>query len=164
MVMSELNRAFETIPGNLSFTHLPVIDWENKDELQELFPSYRREYLALEKANKLGKSSGVVDIDGFSLMTPLKDKKVFVGTRLHIEANKRCAVYGPNGSGKTLLFHAIANNEIRDFPKHISAAMMDSPTEAGNAPTAEDMDGPTSTGAAAAGVGVATIVALAMAL
>lgn len=89
-----------------------------------LFPAYRREFLALERAGKSKKLSKTVDIDDFCLKTPDKARYLFDGTELKIESNKRCAVYGENGSGKTTLFVAMADGSIRDFPKHMSVHHM----------------------------------------
>jgi ATP-binding cassette subfamily F protein 3 len=60
----------------------------------------------------------------FSLKNPYGTADLFMNTKLIIPPNKRCAVYGINGSGKTCLFAAIASGEIQDFPKHMSVHHM----------------------------------------
>lgn len=68
--------------------------------------------------------SNVVEIKGFSLKNPYGTADLFVNTKLILQPNKRCAVYGINGSGKTCLFGAIASGEIAEFPKHMSVHHM----------------------------------------
>jgi len=63
--------------------------------------------------------SKVVEIKGFSLKNPFGTADIFLNTRLNMEPNKRCAVYGVNGSGKTCLFEAISNGDVQDFPNHM---------------------------------------------
>jgi ATPase subunit of ABC transporter with duplicated ATPase domains len=62
-----------------------------------------------------------------NLRTPYNDRDLFLNTVLEIEPNKRCAVYGVNGAGKTCLFHAIATGQIPKFPDHVHVHHMKEP-------------------------------------
>jgi ATPase subunit of ABC transporter with duplicated ATPase domains len=53
----------------------------------------------------------------FSLKSPYGDKDIFIDSKLTIEAGKRAALYGINGSGKTCLFDAISSGDLVEFPK-----------------------------------------------
>jgi ATP-binding cassette subfamily F protein 3 len=130
------HRKFESSFGNLTPDKFPPIDYADREQLEMLFPLYRREYLKLEKAGKAKKLTKSVEIDYFSLKTPNKSHDIFKDTKLIIESNKRCAVYGENGSGKTCLFKAIAAGEVRDFPKYLSTHHMKEMT---HNPEAEDI-------------------------
>jgi ATP-binding cassette subfamily F protein 3 len=62
--------------------------------------------------------SKAVDIKSFSLKNPFGTADLFINTKLSLPPNKRCAVYGVNGSGKTCLFEAISSGEM-GFPSHL---------------------------------------------
>jgi ATP-binding cassette subfamily F protein 3 len=93
------------------------IDWTKRADFEALFPAYRREQIRLDNAG-IPRSKGV-EINGFSLKNPFGSADIFVKTELSIPANKRCAVYGVNGSGKTCLFEAISNGEVIGLPIHL---------------------------------------------
>ena len=76
----------------------PSIDWTSKAAIESLFPPFRREQLRMDAEGKA--RSKAIDISGFSLRNPNNTADIFVNTSLTLEANKRCAVYGVNGSGK----------------------------------------------------------------
>jgi len=122
--MDKLNRSYEERPGHLLPKYLPKIDWAVQEQIEWLLPAYRREFLKLERAGEAGKLSKLVEIDNFNLRTPYNDRDLFKSTKLYIEPNKRCAVYGENGSGKTSLFKAIAEGKVRHFPKWMSTHHM----------------------------------------
>jgi len=129
------NRNFEKTFGHLTPEQFPAIDWGNREQLELLFPSYKREMIHVEKL-KGPPPSKVVEIKGFDLKTPTKDKDIFVNASLTIGANQRAAVYGENGSGKTMLFSAIANGELNGFPKWKSVHHMQ---EMSHDPAADDV-------------------------
>lgn len=116
------HRRFEESFGDLNVAQFPPIDWANKTELQMLFPFHKREWLKLDK--KAQAENCAVTITDFELWTPTKTECLFKDTKLVIETGKRCAVYGVNGSGKTMLFHSLANGLIPQFPSHISTHHM----------------------------------------
>lgn len=103
-----------------------------------LFPLYKREYLKL--GNQAGSASKTIEIRNFDLWTPTKTQCLFSDTFLQIENNKRCAVYGVNGSGKTMLFHAIATGEVAGFPAHVSTHHMQEMSMDPEADTVSVMD------------------------
>lgn len=118
------HRKYEASFGNLTPAQLPPIDWANKEHIEALFPEYKREQLKLERTKGAKKSSKTIEIEGLELWTPTKDKLLFKNTDLIIEPQKRCAVYGENGTGKTMLFHNIVTGQIKGFPKDVSCHHM----------------------------------------
>lgn len=111
------HRNYEDSYGYLKAEELPPIDFAVKEQIEMLFPSYKRQQLAAA-ANKI-KLTKLVDVPVFSLRTPDNSEDLFKNARLEIEPHKRCALFGINGSGKTSLFNAISSGEIREFPKHM---------------------------------------------
>lgn len=100
---------------------MPRIDWSNKEHVEALFPLYKREQIKNEKKGL--QRSKVIEID-FDLWTPTKDRQLFKDAELKIENTKRCAVFGENGTGKTMLFHNLATGQVRDFPTDVSVHHM----------------------------------------
>jgi ATPase subunit of ABC transporter with duplicated ATPase domains len=93
-------------------------DFSDLDSITLLFPSYVQEQHRLKSSGKKNISKAV-DIELFTLKTPLGDQVLLKDTGLKIEANRRACLYGPNSSGKTLLFHNMSHAKIKDFPKHL---------------------------------------------
>jgi ATPase subunit of ABC transporter with duplicated ATPase domains len=89
-------------------------DWTKQADIIALFPLYKQLQLASRKP--LPKN---INIEFFTLKTPYGDQTLLSNTPLILEPNRRQCLYGPNSSGKTLLFHSMVSGEIRDFPKHI---------------------------------------------
>jgi len=122
---SPMDRSFEETYGHLLPKHLPkTVDWTKLESIQELLPLYRREFLKLQASGEGGKLSKLIEIDNFNLKTPYGARFLFKQTKLYLEPNKRCAVYGQNGSGKTSLFKAMASGSVRHFPKWMSVHHM----------------------------------------
>jgi len=93
------------------------IDWAKRSDFEATFPAYRREQIRMDNAGI--PRSKMVEIKNFSLKNPFGTADIFVNTKLNIEINKRCAVFGVNGSGKTCLFEAISGGNVSDFPNHL---------------------------------------------
>jgi ATP-binding cassette, subfamily F, member 3 len=110
------HRNYEKTYGYLTPEDFPVIDWAEKEQVEMLFPAYQRALLA--RGGKAGAMSQSIEVS-LNLKTPFQDRDLFVNAVLMIEPNKRCAVYGVNGSGKTCLFEAITKGQIHGFPEHI---------------------------------------------
>jgi len=117
------HRDFEKSFGHLTKEQLPPIDWSKREHLEALFPLYKREQINAEKARG-PQGSSTIEIEDFTMWTPTRDRLLFDNTELIIEKNKRCAVYGENGTGKTMLFHNIAIGEVAGFPKKLSVHHM----------------------------------------
>jgi ATPase subunit of ABC transporter with duplicated ATPase domains len=114
---STFHRNFESKAGYIQPQDFPVINWEKREDIELLLPFYRREQLRFDGEKK--QRSKAVEIEGFNLKTPDGTSDLFVNTKLHVEASKRCAIFGINGSGKTTLFEAISSGSIRDWPSYI---------------------------------------------
>ncbi|KAI8842032.1 P-loop containing nucleoside triphosphate hydrolase protein [Chytriomyces cf. hyalinus JEL632] len=116
---SELSfhRKFEETAGWLQPEEFPVIDWRQKKEIELLFPKYRREQLKFDNNNE--QRSKVIDINKFTLKSPNNVDILFDNTKLFLETNKRSALFGNNGSGKTCLFEAMSNGSIFNFPSYL---------------------------------------------
>ncbi|KAJ3295969.1 hypothetical protein HDU79_007761 [Rhizoclosmatium sp. JEL0117] len=111
------HRKFEETAGFLKPTEFPEIDWRVKTQIEELFPLYKREQL---KADAKGETrSKVIDIKSFTLKSPNGTDILFDNTKLYVEGNKRSALFGNNGSGKTCLFAAIESGAISGFPSYL---------------------------------------------
>lgn len=110
------HRNFESTYGYLTPDQFPPIDWAEREQIEMLFPFYRREQLALEK-QKIKYTKGVDII--FDLKTPNNSEWLFKDATLNIEPHKRAAIFGINGSGKTSLMNAISSGELREFPKYL---------------------------------------------
>jgi len=93
-------------------------NFSDRDAIVKLFPSYIQEQHQLAKT-KAKNVSRLVHIEPFTLKTPFGDQTMLSNTELHIEPTGRQCLYGPNSSGKTLLFEYIRDGKIKDFPKHL---------------------------------------------
>lgn len=93
-------------------------NWADKDSIVGLFPKYAQVQHELRTKNKRNVSKAV-DIESFTLKTPFGDQTLLQHTPLKLEPNSRQCLYGPNSSGKTLLFTNISEGKIKDFPTHL---------------------------------------------
>jgi len=93
-------------------------DFTKKDEIIKLMPVYVQEQYELQKANKKNVSKAV-NIENFSMKTPYGDQFLLQQTELVLESGKRQGLIGANATGKSLLFHNMAELKIKDFPRHI---------------------------------------------
>jgi len=93
-------------------------DFSNQESILMNFPSFIQEQYKLRK-NNVKNVSRLVHIEPFTLKTPFADQTLLQSTELHIEPTGRQCLYGPNSSGKTLLFSNISEGKIKDFPKHL---------------------------------------------
>lgn len=93
-----------------------AVDWSVQAQMISVWPSYIREQLALAKAKNVSKT---VDIDPFTLKS-ITGGILLDQTRLYVEQNKKVCLIGDNGTGKTTMFAAMANNGVKGFPKHVS--------------------------------------------
>jgi len=93
-------------------------DFTKRDEIVKNYPIYIQEQYELQKANKKNVSKAV-NIENFSMKTPYGDAHLLQQTELVLEAGKRQGLIGANATGKSLLFHNMAELKIKDFPRHI---------------------------------------------
>ncbi|KAJ3018444.1 UNVERIFIED_CONTAM: hypothetical protein HDU68_011152 [Siphonaria sp. JEL0065] len=111
------HRKFEETAGWLKPEEFPVIDWRSKKEIEQLFPLFKREQLKFDAGNE--QRSKVIDIQKFTLKSPNGTDVLFDNAKLFVEGNKRSALFGNNGSGKTCLFDAINTGAIQGFPSYL---------------------------------------------
>jgi ATPase subunit of ABC transporter with duplicated ATPase domains len=99
---------------------LPIeeCDWTKKDDIIATFPRYVREQFALARTKNV---SMTVDLNPFDLKTPFAESGTYLlrDTQLFLEPGKRHCLQGESGTGKSTLFHGMADCSIRDFPKHL---------------------------------------------
>lgn len=78
----------------MSFSLRPQkpIDWTKRADFEALFPAYKREQIRMDTTGV--PRTNVVEIKGFSLKNPYGTADLFVNTKLILQPNKRCAVYG----------------------------------------------------------------------
>jgi len=93
-------------------------DFSSQDSIVTLFPAYAQVQHEFRVKNKRNVSKAVA-IESFTLKTPFGDQTLLQSTELKLEPNSRQCLYGPNSSGKTLLFSNISEGKIKDFPKHL---------------------------------------------
>jgi len=118
------HRNYEATFGPLTADQFPPVDWADQKELQMLFPFTKREFLKLSQKEQNQAAAETVTIKNFDLWTPTKSEHLLDNTTLTLETGKRCALYGINGSGKTMLFHALAHGQVAGFPTHVSTHHM----------------------------------------
>ena len=102
----------------MSKTKSENIDYTNINSIASTFPNWAFEQHNI-RINNLKNISKSVNIEGFTLTTPFKDKVLLEYADLIIEPNRRSVLFGRNSTGKTLLFTNISNGQIKNFPKHI---------------------------------------------
>jgi len=90
-------------------------DWSKREAIIALFPQYVQLHLAA-RGKPLSKT---VDIFPFSLKAPLSASYLLYDAQLLLEANKKQALIGDAGCGKSTLFSELAKGSIKDFPKHL---------------------------------------------
>jgi ATPase subunit of ABC transporter with duplicated ATPase domains len=93
-------------------------DFSSKDSIVQLFPPYAQEQYRIKKDRVKG-TTNAVNIEEFDLKTPLNDRTLLEDTKLVLPANRRCALFGANATGKTLLLVAIRDGKIAGLPKHL---------------------------------------------
>jgi len=80
-----------------------------------LFP----QYIQLQLAARGKPLSKTVDIFPFAIKAPLSASYLLYDAQLLLEANKKQALIGDAGCGKSTLFAELAKGTVRDFPKHL---------------------------------------------
>lgn len=90
-------------------------DWTKRESIIALFP----QYVQLQLAARGKPLSKTVDIFPFSMKAPLSANYLLYDAQLLLEGNKKQALIGDPGCGKSTLFHEIAKGNVRDFPKHL---------------------------------------------
>lgn len=96
------------------------VDLTSKAEILSLFPFYAQEKARIFEETKKPLSKKI-EIDLFDLKVPLQANEYLLkNTELQIEASKKAAIYGSNGTGKSTLFREMANGTLcEDFPTHM---------------------------------------------
>jgi len=90
------------------------VNWTKRSDIMQLFPVYVQEMAKLKKVDR------TVECNPFVLKTPFSGGYLLTDTCLTIEPNKKYALIGDPGTGKSTLFHDMARGVVRDFPKHLS--------------------------------------------
>jgi len=98
------------------------LDWTDRKEMYTTWPIFVQERIRLERAKKLTQE---VNIEYFNMNLPLTRDYLILDSELKIGTRQRLALIGPPGSGKSVLFHAMANAEIKEFPIHLHVHHME---------------------------------------
>lgn len=100
---------------------LKEVEWHTMDGLVSTFPVHIQRQVALARSTKVTKD---VHIEEFDLKVPFSSDYLFDMAELKMPQRAKIALMGAPGSGKSTLFHAIANNEIKGFPDHLEVHHM----------------------------------------
>lgn len=102
------------------------VDLTSEEEIVQLFPFYAQEKYRLFKKTRKPLPRNI-EVDLFDLKVPLQANQYLLkNCELTIESNKKAAVYGTNGTGKTTLFREMAAGTIsEEFPKHLHVYHME---------------------------------------
>jgi len=90
-------------------------DWSKRESIIGLLP----QYIQIQLASRGKVLSKTVDIFPFSLKAPLSASYLLYDAQLLLEANKKQALIGDAGCGKSTLFSELAKGSLKEFPKHI---------------------------------------------
>jgi len=101
---------------------LKEVAWHTEEGLLSTFPIHIQRQTALLRAKKIAKD---VDIESFDLRIPFATSGYLLEcAELKIPQRSKMALIGEGGCGKSVLLHAIANNEIKGFPDHLEVHHM----------------------------------------
>jgi len=97
------------------------LDWTDKESVITTWPPHIREQIALERKKRIPKD---VNLDFFALKVPFSSDYLIDDAELRIPVRAKLTLIGEGGCGKSTLFRAMANQEIRDFPTHLQVHHM----------------------------------------
>lgn len=97
------------------------MDWTDFDQVVATWPPHIRERVRLQRARKIAKD---VNIEEFSLKVPFQKEYLLDMTELVIGQRQKLSLIGACNSGKSTLFRAMANQEIKGFPIHLQVHHM----------------------------------------
>lgn len=97
------------------------MDWTDKDAMIATWPPHIRQQVALARQRKIAKN---VEIEDFCLKVPFQKTYLLDSTELKIGQRQKLSLIGESNSGKSTLFRAMANQEIKGFPTHLEVHHM----------------------------------------
>lgn len=100
---------------------LKDVEWHTMEGLVSTFPIHVQRQMELARSTKVSKD---IMIDSFDLRIPFSTDYLFDMAELKMPQRAKIALMGAPGSGKSCLFHAIANQEIKGFPDHLEVHHM----------------------------------------
>lgn len=100
---------------------LKEVEWHTMDGLITTFPIHIQRQIALARKKSVAKD---VFVEEFDLRIPYSTDYLLDCAELKMPQRAKIALMGEPGSGKSVLFHAIANQEIKNFPDHLEVHHM----------------------------------------
>jgi len=97
------------------------LDWTSRDALITAFPPHVQQQIAMLRAKRVPKN---VDLEDFCLKVPFSSDYLIIDADLKIPARAKMTLIGEANSGKSTLFRAMANQEIKNFPTHLQVHHM----------------------------------------
>jgi len=95
---------------------LKTVDWSSLDAVITTFPIHIQRQIEMARSKAVAKD---VHIEEFDLRIPFSTKYLLDTAELRLPQRAKLALMGEPGSGKSVLFGAIANQEIKGFPNHL---------------------------------------------
>jgi ATP-binding cassette subfamily F protein 3 len=100
---------------------LKEVEWHTMEGLVTTFPVHIQRQIALARKKSVPKD---VFVEEFDLRVPYGTDYLLDCAELKMPQRAKIALMGEGGSGKSVLFHAIANQEIKGFPDHLEVHHM----------------------------------------
>jgi ATP-binding cassette subfamily F protein 3 len=98
------------------------LDWTSEEAVITCFPEYVQQQMAMARTKNVTKS---IDLDDVSIQVPFSKSEYLLDmAELHIPQRAKMALMGAPGSGKSVLFAAMAAQEIKGWPMHLQVHHM----------------------------------------
>jgi len=93
------------------------LDWTDQAAVISTWPVYVQEQIACARKKNVTRD---VHIEEFSMKIPFGSDYLLDYAELKIGQRQKLTLIGEPGSGKSTLFNTMSNNEIKEFPNHLS--------------------------------------------
>lgn len=103
---------------------LAELDWTDMEQIFRTFPVFVQNLRAAEINRETKNLTRDVRIECFDLRVPMSTDYLLDTAELVIPQRSKMALMGEARTGKSTLFRAIANNEIKGFPNHLEVHHM----------------------------------------
>lgn len=100
---------------------LKTIDWASQESIITTFPIHIQRQVEMARSKAVAKD---VYIEEFDLRVPFSTKYLLDTAEMKIPQRAKMALMGEPGSGKSVLFGAMASQEIKGFPNHLEVHHM----------------------------------------
>lgn len=115
-VVKDLYSTIPSEPPSYKPEGFDEVDWSSRESIVGVFPAYIQAQLAATRGKPLSK---VIDLYPFNMKAPFGTTYLIQDAQVLLEANKKQALIGDAGCGKTTLFVELAKQNHKEFPKHM---------------------------------------------